>query len=111
MSFATRAIDLCPVHTEGDVSMQGDIFFGDGLIETRPTGSGLKLRLRIEERCSTTDTIVYSVGMTTRVFTRESALRALAPRHFELLRRQLLAPFRIALFDFVHDFHSNAPPS
>ena len=50
VTAATGAEDLGADHAVGGISQFGDVLLGEGLVEARPTGSGMKLGARREER-------------------------------------------------------------
>src|SRR5436305_816282 len=70
-----------------------------GLIEARPAGTGLELRVRAEQLGAAARAAVDAVLLVVHVAAREWRLGALASQHLVLLRCQLLAPLLVGLID------------
>src|SRR5689334_1499263 len=111
MAATAGAANFCPHHPVRGVGVNLDRLGGGGLVEARPAGTGLELRVRAEERRSAPGTVVHAVVLHVPVPAGERPLSPLAAKDLVLLRRQLLAPLGVGLLDLVrHPFGSGPGP-
>jgi hypothetical protein len=71
----------------------------DGLVETRPAGAGLEFRPGRKQRLAAADAGEEPYALLKIERTRTGSLGPMLARNFILLRRQLLSPLGIALFN------------
>src|SRR4051794_7851478 len=98
---AFRARNLHTSHPEALVFMLLHLACLSRFVETRPTATGLELRVRREQLLPTRRTAVNARSLTARVLTRERSLRAFFPQNVVLLRREFPPPFLFRLFDLL----------
>src|SRR3984885_11668885 len=98
MAATAAAMNFAAQHAEGAVFP-----FGHGivqrLIEARPAGTALVLRLRREQRQGATGAGEGAFAVFLQQRARPRTLGAFLAQDFILLRRELGAPFRVGLFD------------
>ncbi len=104
---AAVAMDLHPAHAEARIRFRADGAIRDRLPKTRPAAAGIIFLLGAEKPLAAADTPIDPLGLVAMEPTREGRLRALAPAHPVLLRRQLRMPLGIGLCDLVT--HRGAP--
>src|SRR5260370_14618668 len=98
MAAAAPAVNFGAQHTEGAVFGLADGVV-ERLIETRPAGAALELRLRGEQRQVAAGAGEGALTMLFQERARSRALGAFLAQDLILLRRQLRAPLGIGLFD------------
>src|SRR5260221_9236240 len=98
MAAAAPAVNFGAQHPEGAVFGLADGVV-ERLIETRPAGAALELRLRGEQRQVAAGAGEGALTMLFQERARSRALGAFLAQDLILLRRQLRAPFGIGLFD------------
>src|SRR5262245_42831947 len=103
---AAAAHDLGAAHEPAVVRVLGHAALRHRRPEARPAGAGVELRRAVEQRLAAADAAVDAVGLVVPVLAGEGALGALAARHLELLRRQLLAPLGFSLLDVVAHWYT-----
>src|SRR5690242_15372675 len=77
MGTAVPATSLCARHERTAVLVQREVVFIHRLKETRPAGSGVEFRCRIEQRLAAADAAIDAVGMVVPVFVIERRFCAL----------------------------------
>src|ERR1700674_4525272 len=100
MCVASTAQDLGALHEERSITLRADIFRCDRRPETRPSGMRIELGRRAEERIAATYAAVKSRRFPLVVLVLEGCFRAFFARYMELLWRQQLPPFGVALYHF-----------
>src|SRR6476620_8255865 len=100
MRAAAAALDLGPRFAETVVDQFRHVLFSDRLVKTRPSGSGIELVRRFEQRQSARGTVIRSVLVIVVVFACVRTLGSLLPHHIKLCRREQLLPFGVGLNDF-----------
>src|SRR5205823_6251920 len=105
MPAAAAAHDLGATHEQAVVGTQLDGLGDRRLGEARPTGAGIELGVRREQRRTAAGTSVRAVLLGVPVGAGEGALGALPAQHVVLLRCQLPAPLLVALDDLLGGVH------
>src|SRR5665213_2520025 len=98
---AILAPRLGPDHAVGVVNVLFDGVTLDRLEEARPSGSGLELRLRREQRRVATNAYVGAVVVAVPILAREGPLGAGLAGHLELGLGQVLTPLGVGLGELV----------
>src|SRR5713226_495919 len=101
MSVAPGAQRLSANHTVAPVDLRFDLCVGDGTHEARPSTARVEFRVGCEELFPATDAAIHTRRHGHVVLAGEWTLCGLLPGDGILLRRQLLAPFTVALLDLV----------
>src|SRR5437588_2736545 len=96
MAAAAPAQDLGPSHPEAAVLAQLDVLRHRRLVEARPAGPGLELRVRAEQLGAAGRAAVHAVVLDVDVFAGEGALGPVPAQDLVLLGRQPLAPLGVA---------------
>src|SRR5919106_1264277 len=99
VAAARGAHHFGPHHAVAPVLLGDDAVEARGLHEARPAGARVVLRLRAEELRAAAGAAIDPRLLRVDVFAGERALRALAPQHLVLLRRELRAPLGVGLLD------------
>ena len=99
VGFAAAAGNFCAGDAEAAIDFFDEIFFGDGLIETRPAGTGIEFGGGVEKSGVTADAAENSLGMIVGILIGVGALGAFVARDFVGVGRKLLAPFGVCLDD------------
>jgi hypothetical protein len=102
MSVALTAQHLHALHEKAVIGFGAHVFLGGGGKETRPAAAGIELLVASEQRGAAADATVRAGFVVVPIPPGEGALGALLTRYRVLLRRQLLPPFRIGFFGFLH---------
>ena len=84
VAVTARAQDFCPGQTEAAVLFCLDVLGRDRRPETRPSRTGIELRVRAEQRRPACDTAVESGLVDLVVLPSESEFGPLAPHYFVL---------------------------
>jgi hypothetical protein len=106
MSIAFAAENLGAAHKKAVVFFRGNILFGHGRRETRPTGSRVKFGIRAKEFITAAAATVNAFLVVIPVLPGKCGLCALLPSDVELFVRQIFLPFGFALFNL---FHNHSP--
>jgi len=102
MGIAAAALNLIPLHPVRVVRLRLDVFLRDRLPEAGPAGSRFELGFRIEENRVAADAVIQAIGVIVSVFACPRDFSSRLARNLLLLRRQLLSPIGVRLFDFFH---------
>src|SRR4051794_3717853 len=95
MAITTRTENLTANHAVSAIDGRLDVFVGDGLEKTWPTGAGIELRIRGKERETATDAGINSVRLIVEQRAAEGPLSSLGAGDGKLLGRQLFTPLGI----------------
>src|SRR6516164_1365072 len=101
MRLAAPAEHLGTLHEEAAVGLGSDWGGIDRLREARPARAGIEFRVRREEILAAADTGIDAGRLRVPIGAGEGAFRPLLARDVILLGRELRAPFRVALLDFI----------
>ena len=83
------------------VSDNGDAILASGLPKARPSGAGIELGSRVEQRRLAADAAVNAIFVAVVILPSEWTLRAFAPGDFELIRCELRFPLFVSLLHFL----------
>jgi len=100
MGVAAAADCFRADHAVAHVALHFHIFGSDGLVVTRPSGTGVIFGVRAEKRLTAANANVGSFRLRVGVLAGEWRLGPLLARNFKLLVGQLRPPFRVVLFNF-----------
>src|SRR5262245_44430325 len=109
---AAPAYDLHAMHPIAVVVAQLDFVLIHRLIEARPTGAGIELRVRMKQLLTAARTNIASILFVHPVLAGKCALGALLAQDMVLGWTQRLFPLRFRFYDFlfVHFFPSIGSP-
>src|SRR5207237_607022 len=99
MRPALLAHDFSPTHAVRPIVFRFDGIGRERLEEAWPARSGLELGVGIEQRLAASGALVHPLVVIVDIGAGERALSALLAHHLVLLRRQLLPPLGVGLFD------------
>src|SRR4029077_4409547 len=101
VATAATADDLGAPHEQAVVRPQLDRLGDRGLVEARPPGARVELRVGAEQLAAAAGAPVEAVGVIVDVLTGEGALGVSLAQHAVLHRGQLLAPLLVRLLDLA----------
>ena len=101
VSAALAANDLSPGHAIACVFFSLDAFVINWCIEAGPTGTGIILRIRIEQFISTCCAFVYTRVFCLIVLAGKRPLRSFHSADFVLLGREYVFPLLVGFLNFV----------
>jgi hypothetical protein len=98
---ALAANDLSPGHAIACVFFSLDSFVIDGFVEAGPTGTGIVLRIRVEQFIPTCCAFVYTRVFCLIVLAGKRSLRSFHSADFVLLGREYFFPLLVGFLNFV----------
>jgi len=101
MRVTARAAHFGSGHAVTAVDVLNDIRLVRRVVKARPARARIELRVRSKQQRAAAHAVVSAVVVLVPVLARKCALGAALPRYFVLLRRQLLTPLVVALFDLA----------
>jgi hypothetical protein len=101
VSAALAANDLSPGHAIACVLFSVDSFVIDGFVEAGPTGTGIILRIRVEQFIPTCCAFVYTRVFCLIVLAGKRSLRSFHSADFVLLGREYFFPLLVGFLNFV----------
>src|SRR4029077_15384214 len=97
VTAAAGAADLGAGHSVGGVGEHLYVLGQGRLVEARPAGARLELRVGAEQRSAAPGAVVHAIFLDIPVLAGERALGALLAQHLVLLGRELVTPLGVGL--------------
>ena len=101
VSAALAANDLSPGHAIVCVFFSLDALVINGFVEAGPTGTGIVLRIRVEQFIPTCCAFVYTRVFCLTVLPGKRSLRSFHSADFVLLGREYFFPLLVGFLNFV----------